>query len=70
MLGGQLGGEPDSAAIDGFMNGLAQEVGALPPLERVIEAIKLANSAEPAKVGGAVRQLYRRPRPRPAPTPS
>lgn len=70
VLGGQLGGEPDSAAIDGFMNGLAQEVGALPPLERVIEAIKLANSAEPAKVGGAVRQLYRRPRARPAPTPS
>jgi hypothetical protein len=64
------GGEADAAAFDKFLADLTVEVGALPPLERVVEAVRLANSAEPAKVGDRIRELYRRPRPRPAVLPS
>jgi hypothetical protein len=64
------GGEATGEALDEFLGKLTVETGALPPLERVLEALKLANSAEPAKVGNAVRQLFRRPRPRPAAVPS
>ena len=51
---------------DKFLADLTVETGALPPLDRVVEAVQLAGSIEPAKVGNAVRQLFRRPRPRPA----
>src|SRR5436190_22883198 len=51
---------------DKWLSDLTVETGALPPIDRVVEAIRLANSIEAAKVGNAVRQLFRRPRPRPA----
>jgi len=51
---------------DKWLADLTVETGALPPIDRVVEAIQLANSIEAAKVGNAVRQLFRRPRPRPA----
>jgi hypothetical protein len=63
--------EATPEAFDKFLADLTVETGALPPLDRVVEAVQLANSIEPAKVGNAVRQLFRRPRPRPAgPPPS
>ncbi len=58
------GAELDEEQFGKFLADLTQEVGALPPLERVVEAIQLSNSAEPFKVGEQIRQLYRRPRPR------
>jgi len=64
-----MGAEPDSDQYDKFLADLTVEVGALPPLERLVEALQLANSVEPAKVGDQVRALYRRPRPRPAALP-
>jgi hypothetical protein len=51
---------------DKWLADLTVETGALPPIERVVEAIQMSNSIEAAKVGNAVRQLFRRPRPRPA----
>lgn len=58
--------EASPEAFDKFLADLTVETGALPALDRVVEAVKLANSIEAAKVGNAVRQLFRRPRPRPA----
>jgi hypothetical protein len=58
------GSELDPEAFSKFLNDLTQEVGALPPLERVIEAVQMSNSVEPFKVGEQIRLLYRRPRPR------
>ena len=58
--------EATPEAYDKFLADLTVETGALPPLDRVVEAVKLANSIEAPKVGNAVRQLFRRPRPRPA----
>lgn len=58
--------EATPEAFDKFLADLTVETGALPPLDRVVEAVKLAGSIEAAKVGNAVRQLFRRPRPRPA----
>ncbi|MCC6179828.1 MAG: hypothetical protein IT305_31325 [Chloroflexi bacterium] len=60
------GVEATPEVYDKFLADLTVETGALPPIERVVEAIQLAKSIEPAKVGNAVRQLFRRPRPRPA----
>lgn len=60
------GGDVETATFDKFLADLTHEVGALPPVDRVIEAVKLANSIEPFKVGQQIRQLYRRPRPRTA----
>jgi hypothetical protein len=51
---------------DKWLADLTVETGALPPIERVVEAIQLSNSIEAAKVGNAVRQLFRRSRTRPA----
>jgi len=59
------GGEFTPEAYDKFLTDLTQEVGALPPIERLIEAIQLAKTIEPAKVGQQIRTLYRR-RPRPS----
>jgi hypothetical protein len=39
----------------------------LPPPGIVVAAIKEAQSADPRKIGDAVRAHYRRPRPRPQP---
>ena len=58
--------EATPEVYDKFLADLTVETGALPALDRVVEAVKLAGSTEPAKVGNAVRQLFRRPRPRPA----
>ena len=69
LLSTTAGGEPGPELFDRFLADLAQEVGALPPLERVVEAVRLANSAEPFKVGQQIRALYRR-RPRPAGPPA
>jgi hypothetical protein len=51
---------------DKWLADLTVETGALPPIERVVEAIQMSNSIEAAKVGNAVRQLFRRSRTRPA----
>jgi hypothetical protein len=63
---GELGGqEMDDAAMETFSRALAEETGALPPPHIVVEAIKQSQSADPRKIGDAVRAHYRRPRPRP-----
>ena len=69
LLATAAGGEQGPEGYDKFLADLTQEVGALPPIERVVEAIQLANSAEPFKVGQQIRALYRR-RPRPAAPPA
>jgi hypothetical protein len=65
----EFGGESavvDDEAMDTFSRALAEETGALPPPRIVVDAIKEAQSADPRKIGDAVRAYYRRPRPRPA----
>ena len=59
----------DRALMEAFSRGLAEETGALPPPNIVVEAIREAQSAEPRKIGDAVRAHYRRPRPRPPMSP-
>jgi len=56
----------DDEAMETFSRALAEETGALPPPRIVVDAIKEAQSADPRKIGDAVRAYYRRPRPRPA----
>ncbi|MGE3269419.1 MAG: hypothetical protein AB7P40_11775, partial [Chloroflexota bacterium] len=63
------GAEATPEVFDKFLADLTVETGALPDVGRVLDAVKLANSIEPVKVGNAVRQLFRRPRPRPAGAP-
>ena len=58
------GQEVDDNFMEVFSRGLAEETGALPPPHIVVEAIKESKSAEPRKIGDAVRAHYRRPRPR------
>ncbi len=70
LLTRTTGSEPDGEAFDRFLADLTVETGALPPLDRVIEAVELANSIEPAKVGEQIRALYRRSRRRPTPNPN
>jgi hypothetical protein len=60
------GQEVDDHFMEVFSRGLAEETGALPPPHIVVEAIRESQSAEPRKIGDAVRAHYRRPRPRPA----
>ena len=60
----------DDEAMETFSRALAEETGALPPPRIVVDAIKEAQSADPRKIGDAVRAYYRRPRPRPARLPS
>jgi hypothetical protein len=69
---GELGGqEMDDAAMETFSRALAEETGALPPPKIVVDAIKESQSADPRKIGDAVRAYYRRPRPKPpVPTPT
>ncbi len=63
---GELGGqEMDDQAMEVFSRALAEETGALPPPRIVVDAIKESQSADPRKIGDAVRAYYRRPRPRP-----
>ncbi|MGI9145882.1 MAG: hypothetical protein ACR2IK_04935 [Chloroflexota bacterium] len=65
----EFGGESaivDDEAMEAFSRALAEETGALPPPRIVVDAIKEAHSADPRKIGDAVRAYYRRPRPRPA----
>jgi hypothetical protein len=65
----EFGGESvvvDDEAMETFSRALAEETGALPPPRIVVDAIKEAQSADPRKIGDAVRAYYRRPRPRPA----
>ena len=69
LLAQHTGAEATPEVFDKFLGDLTVETGALPELGRVVEAVKLANSIEAAKVGNAVRQLFRRPRPRPAGAP-
>jgi hypothetical protein len=59
------GQEVDDHFMEVFSRGLAEETGALPPPHIVVEAIRESKSAEPRKIGDAVRAHYRRPRPRP-----
>jgi hypothetical protein len=58
------GQEVDEQFMEAFSRGLAEETGALPPPHIVVDAIKESRSAEPRKIGDAVRAHYRRPRPR------
>jgi hypothetical protein len=67
LLGELSSQEMDDAAMEAFSRALAEETGALPPPGIVVAAIKQAQSAEPRKIGDAVRAHYRRPRPRPQP---
>ena len=69
LLATHTGAEATQEVFDKFLADLTVETGALPEIGRVVEAIKLANSIEAAKVGNAVRQLFRRGRTRPAGTP-
>jgi len=69
----EYGGESavvDDEAMETFSRALAEETGALPPPRIVVDAIKEAQSADPRKIGDAVRAYYRRPRPRPAGAPA
>jgi hypothetical protein len=59
------GEEVDEKFMETFSRGLAEETGALPPPHIVVEAIRESRSADPRKIGDAVRAHYRRPRPRP-----
>lgn len=59
------GEEVDDKFMETFSRGLAEETGALPPPHIVVEAIRESKSADPRKIGDAVRAHYRRPRPRP-----
>jgi len=68
LMASKSGAEFDQAVYDKFLSDLTVEVGALPPIERLIEAIQLADSLEPDKIGQQIRTLYRR-RPRPAAVP-
>ena len=70
LLATHTGAKATNEVFDKFLSDLTVETGALPELGRVVEAVKLANSIEPAKVGNAVRQLFRRGRARPAGPPS
>jgi hypothetical protein len=70
LLATHTGAEATNEVFDKFLADLTVETGALPELGRVVEAVKLADSIEPAKVGNAVRQLFRRGRARPAGPPS
>jgi hypothetical protein len=65
LLAEVSGQEIDDQFMETFSRGLAEETGALPPPHIVVEAIKESQSAEPRKIGDAVRAHYRRPRPRP-----
>lgn len=69
LIASHSGAEATPEVVDKFFADLTVETGALPELGRIVEAVKLANSIEPAKVGNAVRQLFRRPRPRPSGAP-
>jgi hypothetical protein len=59
------GEEIDDKFMEAFSRGLAEETGALPPPNIVVEAIRESQSADPRKIGDAVRAHYRRPHPRP-----
>lgn len=59
------GQEVDDQFMETFSRGLAEETGALPPPNIVVDAIRESRSADPRKIGDAVRAHYRRPRPRP-----
>jgi hypothetical protein len=62
----EISGETvDDQFMETFSRGLAEETGALPPPHIVVEAIRESRSADPRKIGDAVRAHYRRPRPRP-----
>jgi hypothetical protein len=70
LLATHTGAEATTDVFDKFLSDLTVETGALPELGRVVEAVKLANSIEAAKVGNAVRQLFRRGRTRPPGAPA
>ncbi len=64
LLAEVSGQEIDDQFMETFSRGLAEETGALPPPHIVVEAIRESQSADPRKIGDAVRAHYRRPRPR------
>jgi hypothetical protein len=65
LLAEYAGQEMDDAAMLTFSQAMEQETGALPPPHVVVAAIKEAQTADPRKIGDAVRAYYRRPRQRP-----
>jgi hypothetical protein len=60
------GAEVTQDVLEKFLVDLTVEVGALPRLSEVVEAVKLANGIEVAQVGKAMHQLVRQRRPSPA----
>ena len=70
LLAELSGQEIDDAFMQTFSQAMEQETGALPPPHVVVAAMKEAQTADPRKIGDAVRAYYRRPRQRPpAPQP-
>ena len=69
LLAEYAGQEMDDAGMEVFSRALAEETGALPPPHIVVEAIKQSQSADPRKIGDAVRAHYRRARARPQAAP-
>jgi len=65
LLAEYSGQEMDEEAMEAFSRALAEETGALPPPHVVVQAIKGSQTADPRKIGDAVRAYNRRPRPRP-----
>ena len=65
LLAEYSGATIDDQFMETFSRGLAEETGALPPPRIVVEAMKEAQTADPRKIGDAVRAYYRRPRQRP-----
>jgi hypothetical protein len=61
------GGPVDEEALTAFLGELTVEVGALPGLNIVIEALRAAESDDIRKVGDGIRAYFRRPR---APAPA
>lgn len=56
------GQEVDEPAMETFSQALAEETGALPPPRIVVAAIKHAKTADPRRIGDAIRAYYRRAR--------
>lgn len=64
LLSGYRGAAPSDDDIQQFFAVLTEEVGALPPLRVVVQALRLAESDQPSAVGSQVRAYYRSARAR------
>lgn len=62
LLAELSGQEMDDAAMEKFSRAMTEETGALPPPRIVVAAINQIKSADPRKIGDAIRAYYRRRR--------